>query len=75
MTVVIIRVMISRILLVRRHFGDNNAVSCFRALIAVVRKHLIIALMNFLCIEVNTHNCDVVDAVLVSSGLCQIIAA
>ena len=73
--VVIIRVILCRILLVRRHFGDSSAVSCSKALIAVVRKHPVIALIIFPCIEASTRSCDVVGAVLVSPGLCQIIAA
>ena len=72
---VIIRVVVCSILLVRRHFGDNSSVSCSIALIAVVRKHPVIALMILPCMDASVRSCDVVGAVRVSPGLCQIIAA
>jgi hypothetical protein len=73
--IVIIRVMFCKILLIRHHFDDSSAVSCFKALIAVVRKYSVIAFLISPCIEGSTRSCDVVGAVLVSPGLCQIIAA
>ena len=72
--VVIIRVAVWRILLVSRHFGDSNVVSCSKALVAVVRKHPVIALMILPCSEANARSCDVVGAVRVSPGLCHIMA-
>ena len=69
------RVIDCRILLVRRHCGESKSVSCSIAVIAVVRKHLVMALMILPCNEESARNCDVVGAVRVSPGLCQIIAA
>jgi hypothetical protein len=69
------RVMDCRILLVRRHCGESKSVSCSMAAVAVVRKHPVMALMILPCSEESVCNCDVVCAVRVSSGLCQIIAA
>ena len=73
--VVIIRVMVLRILFVRCHCGESNSVSCFMAVIAVVRKHPVIARIILPCSEDRARSCDVVGAVCVSIGLCQIIAA
>ena len=70
-----IRVAVWRILLVSRHCGESKAVSCSKAVIAVVRKHPVIALMILPCIEESLFNCDVVGAVRTSPGLCQMIAA
>ena len=75
MAMVFIRVMIRRILLVRRHCGESNPVSCSMAVIAIVRKHPVMARMILPCTEESARNCDVVGAVCVSLGLCQIIAA
>ena len=72
---VIMRVVVLRILSVRRHCGGSRAVSCSMAVIAVVRKHPVIARVILPCIEESTFICDVVGAVCVSLGLCQIIAA
>jgi len=44
------------------------------AVIVVVWKHPVIARMILPCIEESAFNCDVVGAVHVSLGLCQIIA-
>ena len=71
---VIMRVMVLRILSVRRHCGDSKDVSCSMAVIAVVRKHPVIARMILPCGEESMFSCDVVGAVCVSLGLCQIIA-
>jgi hypothetical protein len=72
--VVFIRVIVCRILLVRRHCGGSRAVSCSIAVIAVVRKHPVMARMILPCSDERVFSCDVVGAVLVSPGLCQIIA-
>jgi hypothetical protein len=69
------RVMVLRILSVRRHCGGSRDVLCSMAVIAVVRKHPVIARMILPCIEESAFNCNVVGAVHVSLGLCQIIAA
>jgi hypothetical protein len=68
------RVMVLRILSVRRHCDDNRDVSYSMAVIAVMRKHPIITRMILPCIEESAFNCDIVDAIHVSLGLCQIIA-
>ena len=73
--VVIMRVKVLRILSVRRHCDDSRAVSCSMAMIAVVRKHPVIARMILPCIEESAFICDIVGAVCVSLDLCQIIAA
>ena len=73
--VAFMRVMVLRILSVRRHCGDSRAVSCSMAVIAVVRKHPVIARMILPCSEESAFSCEVVGAVCVSLGLCQIIAA
>jgi hypothetical protein len=65
-----IRVIVRRILLIRRHCGGEKAVSCFNAVIAVVRKHPAMALMILPCNDESAFSCDVVGAVLV----CQMIA-
>ena len=72
--VVAIRVIVRRILLVRRHCGESRAVSCSNAVIAVVRKHPVIALIILPCSDESAFSCDVVGAVRVSPGLCQMIA-
>ena len=69
------RVRDCRIFSVRRHFGGISAVSCSNALIDVVRKHPVIDLMILPCNEASVCSWDVVGAVLVSPGQCQIIAA
>ena len=64
--VVAIRVMVCRILFVSRHCGDSKAVSCSMAVIAVVRKHPVIARMILPCTEESACSCAVVGAVRVS---------
>ena len=73
--VVVIRVLVFRILLVRRHCGDSRSVSCFMMMIAIVRKHSVMALMILFCTEEIARSCAVVDEVRMSSDLCQTIAA
>ena len=58
----------------RRHSGESNAVSCSMAVIAVVRKHSVMARMILPCSDESAFSCDVVGAVRVSLGLCQMIA-
>jgi len=72
---VIIRVAVHSILLVRRHCGEISAVSCSMAVIAVVRKHPVMDRMIRPCSEDSIRSCDVDGAVVVSPGLCHIIAA
>ena len=72
---VAIRVMARKILFVSRHCGESKAVSCSMAVIAVVRKHPVIARMILPCTEESACSYAVVGAVRVSLGLCQIIAA
>ena len=67
--------LVRRILLVRCHCGESRAVSCSMVVIAVVLKHPVMARMILPCSEESARSCDVVGAVIVSPGLCQIIAA
>ena len=71
---VVIRVMVGRILLVRCHCGESRAASCSMVVMVVVWKHPVMARMILPCIEESACSCDVVGAVRVSPGLCQIIA-
>ena len=71
--VVIMRVMVPRILSVRRHCGGGRAVSCSMAVIAVVRKHPVIARMILSCIEKSAFICDIIDAIYIFLNLCHII--
>ena len=73
--VVVIRVIVRRILLVNRHCDESRAISCSNAVIAVVRKHPVMALIILPCNDESVFSCDVVGAVRVSPGLCQMIAA
>ena len=73
--VAIIRMMVRRILLVRRHCDESRSVLCFIAVIAVMRKHPVMTRMILPCSEESACSCDVVDVIRVSPGLCQIIAA
>ena len=70
-----IRVAVCRILPVRRHSGESRPISCSIAVIAVVRKHPVMARMILPCSDESAFSCDVVGAVRVSPGLCQMIAA
>lgn len=71
---VAIRVIVRRVLLVRRHCGEIEAVSCSSAVIVVVRKHPVIALIVLPCSDESAFSCDVVGAVRVLPGLYQMIA-
>ena len=66
---VIIWVIVLRIFSVRCHCGDSRPVSCSMVVIAVVRKHPVIARMILPCSEESALSCDIVGAVCVSSGL------
>ena len=59
----------------KHHLGGARAVSCSMAVIAVVRKYPVMARMILPCTDESALSCDVVGAICVSSGLCQIIAA
>ena len=72
---VVIRVMVRRILLVRCHCGESSAVSCSMVVMVVVWKHPVMARMILPYSEESACSCDMVGAVHVSPGLCQIIAA
>ncbi len=72
---VIIWVIVLRIFSMRCHCGDSRAVSCSMVVIVVVQKQPVIARMILPCSEESAFSCDVVGAVCVSLGLCQIIAA
>ena len=72
---IIIRMMICRILSVRHHCDESRAVSCFMMMMMMMWKHPVMIRMMRLYNEEILYNCDVIDAVRVSSGLCQIIAA
>jgi hypothetical protein len=73
--VVVIRVMTCRALFVGSHCDGSGAVSCFMTAITLVRKHPVIVRMIRFWTEDSAHSSAVVGAVLVSPGLCQIIAA
>ena len=68
--VVAIRAMVRKILLVRRHCRESRAVSCSMAVVAVVRKHPVIARMILSYTEESACSCAVVGAVRVSWGRC-----
>ena len=67
--------MVRKILLVRHHCGESRAVSYSMAVIAVVRKHPVIACIILPCTEESACSCAAVGAVRVSWDLCQTIAA
>ena len=64
--VVTILMIVRKILFVSRHCGESKAVSCSMAVIAVVRKHPVIARMILPCTEESACSCAVVGAVRVS---------
>jgi len=71
---VVMWVIVLRIFSVRCHCGDSRAVSCSMVVIVVVWKHPVIIRMILSYSKESAFSCDVVSAVCVSLGLCQIIA-